>query len=180
MQTYACAEAVFRIHELQNKSPNWDIQSILLVFVFIYLFVYPVENVTVWEKHSRMHLGGASMGLHLPDSWQTTEVVMGPARRKPGLHWYMALAPKVKSCPTILPFTGGTGIPQDMTGAGKRDIARREGDGGNSMRGGAGAFVTLCFSSTWDWTHLDYGRHGKVHFALRQTHTACTGTEQNA
>lgn len=55
------------------------------------------------------------MGLHLPDSWQITEVVTGPASRNPGLHWYVALAPREKSWPTILPLTGGTGIPQDIT-----------------------------------------------------------------
>ena len=65
-----------------------------------------------------MHLGGASMALHLPDSWQTTEVVVGPASLNPGLHWYWALAPRVKSWPKMLPLTGGTGIPQDSTGEG--------------------------------------------------------------
>ena len=63
-----------------------------------------------------MHLGGASMALHRPDSWQTTEVVMGPWSLNPGLHWYWALAPRVKSWPKMLPLTGGTGIPQDSTG----------------------------------------------------------------
>ncbi|TNN88036.1 hypothetical protein EYF80_001617 [Liparis tanakae] len=47
------------------------------------------------------------------DSWQITEVVTGPASRNPGLHWYVALAPKEKSFPPILPLTGGTGIPHD-------------------------------------------------------------------
>lgn len=56
------------------------------------------------------------MGLHLPESWHITEVVTGPARRNPGLHWYVAFAPKEKSWPTILPLTGGSGIPQDITG----------------------------------------------------------------
>lgn len=70
----------------------------------------------LYEKYSRTHMGGASMGVHLPDSWQVTEVVTGPASRNPGLHWYVALAPREKSWPTMLPLTGGTGIPQDMTG----------------------------------------------------------------
>lgn len=67
------------------------------------------------KEYSRTHLGGASGRLHLPDSWHITELVTDPARRKPGLHWYAALAPKEKSWPTILPLTGGNGIPQDMT-----------------------------------------------------------------
>lgn len=67
------------------------------------------------EKYSRTHLGGASMGLHLAESWHITELVTGPASRNPGLHWYVALAPREKSWPTMLPLTGGTGIPQDMT-----------------------------------------------------------------
>lgn len=46
-----------------------------------------INQMAAEEKHSRMHLGGASIGLHLPDSWHTTEVVMGPASWKPGLHW---------------------------------------------------------------------------------------------
>lgn len=67
------------------------------------------------KKYSRTHLGGASVVLHLPDSWQITEVVTDPVRRKPGLHWYETLAPKIKSWLAILPLTGGRGIPQDMT-----------------------------------------------------------------
>ena len=67
------------------------------------------------------------MGLHLPDSWQTTDIARGLANRKPALHWYIALAPRVKSCPAILPFNGGSGIPHVTTDEGKeREGEKRE------------------------------------------------------
>lgn len=102
-------------------------------------------------KYSRTHLGGASMGLHLPDSWHITEVVTGPASRNPGLHWYVALAPREKSWPRMLPLMGGTGIPQDMTRSKvRRDKKRAEVNAWLARPHIIAVFVFRVLCSHWD------------------------------